>query len=755
MALRSRSSGPRPAFAVARFLCLALAILWPDHAVAQTGTITGTVARVSGSSPIPLAGVTVVLTTGYRSEVGPPQTTDASGVYTFTGLEPGLYHLHTRNDLGFTNEVYNDVLCWQAQCQPESGAPLVVTPGAVVIANFTLEPAGIVSGTVTDAATSVALPGVRVRLVPLDMDPVFYYEASSRVETDAGGVYTVRGLPAGRYYAFTENDLGYVDELYDNIPCPAGACVYFGSIGVPIQVAPGLTTGSRDFALDRGGRISGTITDAVTTEALDGACVYIVQLVGILQVGLGSDCVDGTGVYEVVGLPSGTFVAWAFPPDASDYVSELYDDVPCAGYQCLSLLANATPIAVTLGATTAGRDFALGTGGAIRGRVVDAVSSAPLQWVPVGLVARGSSGVVFVHDDTTDATGQFEIHGLPPGTYYALTASSRYPNEIYDDIPCPGDLCSESLLAAVGTPITVSAGGVSTGIDFGLRTDLPPGPPQSLSATVDNYAVTLSWYPSSQGAPPTSYVIEAGLTPGTTIVTLPTTGETYMAAPVGPGRYFVRVRAVNAHGIGPASEEIVVVVAPGGTGATAPEAPKDVVGWMSGARLTLTWNPPWSPSGADTSYVVEAGSTTGVTNVASIAVGQAALTYVPAPNGFYFVRVRAVNAAGISPPSSEVLVNAGNVPAPPGAPWNLAFRVTGSTVTLRWQAPYAWLGTPTSYLVRAGSAPGLSNLAQTNAGGGTTAVFSGVPAGTYYVRVHAVNSLGAGVASNELKVVVP
>jgi len=71
-----------------------------------------------------------------------------------------------------------------------------------------------------------------------------------------------------------------VDELYDNIPCPGGACVYLGAIGVPIQVAPGLTTGSRDFALDRGGRISGTITDAVTTTALEGTCVIIVQLVG-------------------------------------------------------------------------------------------------------------------------------------------------------------------------------------------------------------------------------------------------------------------------------------------------------------------------------------------------------------------------------------------------------------------------------------------------------------------------------------------
>ncbi len=747
------SAGSRLPFPVARLLCLAVVVLWPAVAAAQAGgTITGTVARLSGTGPVALAGVTVVLTTGYGSQAATPQTTDASGVYTFV-LAPGRYFLHTTNDLGFTNEVYNDVLCFQAGCQPERGTPIVVTSGTLFTANFTLDPAGIVSGTITDAATSAPLPGVSVRLVPIDMDPTFHDEGTSRVETDAGGVYTVRGVPAGRYQAVTDNDLGYVDELFDNIPCPNGYCAYVGAIGTPILVASGVTTGSRDFALDRGGRISGTITDAVTGAPLDGACVAILHFVGNLIGSFGSDCVGSTGTYEVIGLPGGTFAASVFPPSGSDYVWELYDNIPCALVQCGSpgMVANATPIPVALGATTPGRNFALSTGGTIRGRVVEAVSSAPLQGVRVALVTGTATGVVLVNDSPTDATGQFEFRGLPPGTYYAFTNSHSYPNEIYDDIPCPGEECSESLLGTVGTPITVTAGGVTSGIDFGLRTDLPPGAPWSLSANIANYAVALSWYVPNQGGAPTSYLIEAGLTPGTTIVTLPTTDVRYRAGPVGPGRYYVRVRAVNAYGTGPASEEIVVVVAPDGTGATSPVTPNDVVGWMSGARLTLTW----TPSSSISSYTVEAGSATGVTNIASIAVGPSAFTYLPVPNGFYFVRVRAVNVAGISPPSREVMLKVGNVAAPPGAPQALRSTVIGSAVALRWLAPYAWLGTATSYLVRAGSAPGLSNLAQANTGSGTTAVFSAVPPGTYYVRVHAVNGQGAGVASNEVKVVVP
>jgi hypothetical protein len=72
-----------------------------------------------------------------------------------------------------------------------------------------------------------------------------------------------------------------------------------------------------------------------------------------------------------------------------------------------------------------------------------------------------------------------------------------------------------------------------------------------------------------------------------------------------------------------------------------------------------------------------------------------------------------------------------------------------------WQAPV--LGAiATSHLVRAGSAPGRSNLAYVDTGStATTASFSGVPSSVYYVRVHRVNTLGASIASNEVTVVVP
>jgi len=728
-------------------------MLLPTLAWAQTGTITGAVGRMSGSAPVPIAGVTVVLSPGH---LGESQTTDGSGAYSFTGLPPGRYFLKTHNDLGYTDEVYNDILCRpDGGCDPTAGTPITLAAGAVATAYFILDLGGVVSGVVSDAATLAPLVDVTVELLDLDTTGSSFVSRTYRAQTDTSGSYRFQGMPAGRYYAYTVNNLGYVDEVYDNVHCPSGCVdqeIFVTTQGAPILVSLGATASGKDFALDRGGRITGTITDAVTTGPLDEACAYAIQVVGEEALILGGDCADGAGFYDIGGLQTGAFYLYAFAPD---HAPELYDNIQCFEEAwCVSLLASATPTSVTLGATTAGRDFALSPGGSIHGVVRDAITSAPLPYVGVVLVRRQGGTAVQLDVLSPNDAGEYSATGLPAGTYYAFTRGDRYPNEIYDDIPCPGGECTLEDLATTGTPIVVTDGVVTSGIDFGLRTDVPPPAPpapEGLRASVAIYGVYLQWFGPYE--PGTSYVVEAGLTPGTTIVSLPNADEDIYVSPVGPGRYYVRVRAVNAYGVSRPSEEILVIVASDGSDGAPPQAPYIIEGWMSGSRLTLTWHDSDGGGGTPTRYVVEAGSATGVTNIASLSVvGQRALTFNPVPNGFYFLRVRAVNAAGSSPPSNEVLLNVGNVQAPPYAPWGLEAAVAGSTVTLTWQPPL--LGTATIYRVRAGSAPGQSNLAQADTDSGTSAVFSGVPPGTYYVRVHAVNSLGASIAGNEVRVVV-
>jgi predicted phage tail protein len=87
----------------------------------------------------------------------------------------------------------------------------------------------------------------------------------------------------------------------------------------------------------------------------------------------------------------------------------------------------------------------------------------------------------------------------------------------------------------------------------------------------------------------------------------------------------------------------------------------------------------------------------------------------------------------------------------PGAPQNLTASVSGTTVTLSWTPPG---GTVTGYLVEASATPGGGIIATLNVVGATSVGVPGVPVGTYFVRVRALNGAAQSVPSNEVTVMV-
>ena len=114
-----------------------------------------------------------------------------------------------------------------------------------------------------------------------------------------------------------------------------------------------------------------------------------------------------------------------------------------------------------------------------------------------------------------------------------------------------------------------------------------------------------------------------------------------------PGRYVVRVRAVNSSGPGEPSAERVVRVGCGGF-----PVPSGVTGSVTPAGEVMI---SWSPLDDAISYLVEAGSATGLADLAAIPVEQSAVSGV-VPAGTYHVRVRALTACGMTPPSNEISV---------------------------------------------------------------------------------------------------
>ena len=168
--------------------------------------------------------------------------------------------------------------------------------------------------------------------------------------------------------------------------------------------------------------------------------------------------------------------------------------------------------------------------------------------------------------------------------------------------------------------------------------------------------------------------------------------------------------------------------------------------------MNLAWTAP-TTGGAPTGYVIEAGSTPGVANLANFNTGSTATSFSAAGvgAGTYFVRVRAANAGGVSAPSNEALLIVGSACAAPGAPSSLAASATGTTVVLTWVGGTA----ASSYRLEAGSGPGGTDVLVTDLGSAATSLTAvNVGTGTYFVRLRSVNACGQSGVSNEALVIV-
>jgi predicted phage tail protein len=318
---------------------------------------------------------------------------------------------------------------------------------------------------------------------------------------------------------------------------------------------------------------------------------------------------------------------------------------------------------------------------------------------------------------------------LPAGTYYARV---RAVNGTGTSAPSP----EASVVVTELSPI--------------------PGPPGNFFARTSGRTVSLFWTASAAGEPATSYTIEAGSAPGLANLAQLVTGtpaSSLNVPNVPPGTYWVRVRGSNAAGVGAPSQNVAIVMGSSSGCVGLPGAPVLLTPVVSGNNVSLNWNAP-TVGAFVTSYVLMAGSVPGVTDLANFSTGTAATSFAAsAPSGLYHVRVAAANACGIGLASNEVSFTLGG--DLPGTPDNLIWSVAdGGIVTLTWTAPASGVP-PTAYVVEAGSATGLADLATISTGAPVTTFTAAAPPGAYYVRVRAVNGAGAGPPSAEVVVIVP
>lgn len=412
-------------------------------APASTGAISGEV--IDDLTSDPLQGVEVkiydsngiVVTSGFANN---------SGVYTTPAvLATGTYYARS-NSPDHVNEVYNNRTCG-VNCNPVSlGTPISVTSGATTTGiDFELDKAAVITGKVTDANTSLPLANVEVLILPPLTDV-----PNLRVLTDSAGNFSsMNFLRAGSYLARTANTSGYIDELYQELPC--APCDL--STGTVFFAPAGSTTPNINFTLIPGGTVSGTITDADTSAPIKDVQLSIFDFEGTF---IAADRTDDKGNYSFeTGFPTGSYFVRTF--NSQGYINELYNN-----FECLNCaVTGGTPINVTAPLVTSGIDFSLRKGGRISGTVTDAATSAPVGFANIRIYDAGGT---FLTGQLADNSGNYASAGLPTGIYLAHTSGSTFLgffDSLYDNIACMS--CNPLL----GNPISVTIG-QTTSINFRL-----------------------------------------------------------------------------------------------------------------------------------------------------------------------------------------------------------------------------------------------------------------------------------------------
>ena len=214
-----------------------------------------------------------------------------------------------------------------------------------------------------------------------------------------------------------------------------------------------------------------------------------------------------------------------------------------------------------------------------------------------------------------------------------------------------------------------------------------PGPPD-FRATVSGNIVTLTWREpiAPEGIRFQSYGLQVGTGGcGNNVFSGLVGNVTSVSSSLPPGPYCAIVAArLPTPACGMLwSNEVRFTIGPGAPGPCTgpPAAPASLTGAPSGSTVTLSWLP---VAGA-LSYVIEAGTSAGASNVATLDTASTATSFTAPglPAGTYDIRIRARNACGTSATSNEVVLTVGGgppPPPPPGASLSGLWRGTVTTV---------------------------------------------------------------------------
>ncbi|MCA1711296.1 MAG: carboxypeptidase regulatory-like domain-containing protein [Actinobacteria bacterium] len=417
--------------------------------LALGGAIAGTV--VSDTDHAAIADVCV-----FASNTDFGVGTRPDGTYRLSGIPAGTTTVHffpcpNTTDSRATQHVgewYDNVATQQM------ATPVTVTAGATVGSiNASLSTGSTLTGTVTDRASLAPLAGECVNAFTNNGSWTYAYGT-----TRADGTYTLV-LPAGSYVvSFSDcNDLDgydYLDQYWQDTPSYSAATLVVVPTG-------GGTASGINAALDRGGRITGTVSNGTAPVAnvcvdayVDGATAqnqYLYASYSYTQP-------DGT--YVMRGVRPGTYIVvfddcGSGPQQSRAYVSQYYGGT--------RVLADATRVTVAVNTATAGVNATLVLGGRITGTARDQHSGSAIADICLDAQPRAAQTDPYIYDysyDQSATDGSFVLGALAGGDYvveaYDCTYPERYEYQAYDGKTYQDATLINVRLGQSATPITVN-----------------------------------------------------------------------------------------------------------------------------------------------------------------------------------------------------------------------------------------------------------------------------------------------------------
>jgi len=297
--------------AISLVVLLALKSAAPTSAFAQDqkgGSITGHV-KLDGK---PAPGITIIATPSssdptkaveqmFNSSASMKTTTDSDGVYRLEGVPAGKYHVAPSAPALVTGDVNG------------TGDITVAEAAVAEGVDFTLSPAGVITGKITDSEGRPVI-GQRVSLKPLDKADAAASAALAAsmfgdrmYATDDRGIYRIFGLRPGRYIVSAGGDSDVMSGFLSQRP--KRVQTFYPSVtdetkARPLQVTAGSEAAGVDIQFsgtDKGFVVSGRVVDSEKGTPIANAMVAYSKV----RKTPGEEISVEIGQSELSGMPGG------------------------------------------------------------------------------------------------------------------------------------------------------------------------------------------------------------------------------------------------------------------------------------------------------------------------------------------------------------------------------------------------------------------------------------------------------------------